>query len=198
MLDAGDIDIEGDDIDGGPGRPVGVEHVLGAECLQALQHGHDRNQNHGGLEQRQRDAPEDLPLGGPINGCSLIDGRRDGGKTGDEENDKVSYVLPEVDHHRGDLFHDWVNKPTLVHPRGAEQGVYPLVAQSARIEDDHPDGCCNHTGENGRTVVGNLQKLLGPVAGKIADEYGNHQTENQEGDEGAQGKDQGGTKAVVE
>jgi hypothetical protein len=120
----------------------------------------------------------------------------DGGQTGDEDDDEVADVLPEIDDHGGDPDGDAPRQPPVVDTRCVHHKVHPLVGKPPGIEDQKPYGGGYDRGDNRRCVIGHLKKL--PGLGYVHYKGGEHKAQHQNGKEGSQSENKSGLNGIPE
>ena len=81
-------------------------------------------------EQRKCDFPEGIPTAGAVDMSSLIHTGGNGGQTGNEDNDKVADILPEIHNHGGNTNHDIIGQPAVIDTGGIQNHIGPLISKS--------------------------------------------------------------------
>ncbi len=90
-----------------------------------------------GAEQRQRDAPGDLPRAGAVDGGGLLQLVRDVLQSGQQQHDPEADVLPRQHHEDGEQHDVHVGQPELDQAAEAER-LEHLVGEAARLQDQRP------------------------------------------------------------
>ena len=117
----------------GPAQQVGFP-----EGLEGVDDGHDQDKEEGGHQQRQRDVPHGLPVAGALTGGGLPVFLGDGGQPGQEQDQVVAAVFPDVqpDQNREGVFR--LDPILNRQAQGGQQLVdEPPVREKRLHDDDH-------------------------------------------------------------